>query len=96
MGPGRFEIQDIERDSIRIERVDEEKLEIDEGTKMILAPACPACGYDYGRLSRGRMSIMRCISADCSIILIPFHQQIQHIIYGINSERCQCVIHLTD
>ena len=47
-GPGRFEIIDIERDSIRMERVDEEKLQIDEGTKMILAPACPACGYDYG------------------------------------------------
>ena len=48
-GPGRFEIHDIERDSIRIERVDEERLQIDEGTEMILAPACPACAHDYGK-----------------------------------------------
>jgi len=46
-GPGRFEVQDIERDSIRIERVDEERLQIDEGTEMILAPTCPACAHDY-------------------------------------------------
>ena len=50
-GPGRFEILDIERDSIRMERVDEERLQIDEGTEMKLAPACPACGYDYGNSS---------------------------------------------
>tara|TARA_Y100000768_G_scaffold126075_1_gene93475 strand:- start:3650 stop:4663 length:1014 start_codon:yes stop_codon:yes gene_type:complete len=50
-GPGRFEILDIERDSIRMERVDEEKLQIDEGNEMKLAPACPACGYDYGSSS---------------------------------------------
>ena len=50
-GPGRFEILDIERDSIRMERVDEERLLIDEGTDMKLAPACPACGYVYGNSS---------------------------------------------
>jgi len=46
-GPGRFEVQDIERDSIRIERVNEERLQIDEGTEMILAQTCPACAHDY-------------------------------------------------
>jgi len=50
-GPGRFEILDIERDSIRMERVDEERLQIEEGTEMKLAPACPACGYGYGSSS---------------------------------------------
>ena len=65
-GPGRFEIQDIERDSIRIERVDEEKLEIDEGTKMILAPACPACTHDYGDSSEEE-----CPSCGSSRPLVP-------------------------
>lgn len=65
-GPGRFEIQDIERDSIRIERVDEEKLEIDEGTKMVLAPACPACAYDYGDSSEEE-----CPSCGSSRPLVP-------------------------
>ena len=64
-GPGRFEIQDIERDSIRIERVDEEKLEIDEGTKMVLAPACPACAFDYGDSSE------ECPSCSSSRPLVP-------------------------
>ena len=50
-GPGRFEILDIERDSIRMERVDEERLQIEEGRGMKLAPACPACGYGYGSSS---------------------------------------------
>lgn len=46
-GPGRFEIPDIVRDSLNLERVSEERIDIDGKSEMILAPTCPACFHDY-------------------------------------------------
>ena len=48
-GPGRFEMTEIERDILNLERVDEEKISIFSGkNSMVLSPSCPACFYDYG------------------------------------------------
>ncbi len=48
-GPGRFEVSDIERDVIRIDRVASERVEVEDDQDMILAPACPACTHYYGQ-----------------------------------------------
>lgn len=48
-GPGRFEMTEIERDILNLERVDEEKISVFSGkNSMVLSPSCPACFYDYG------------------------------------------------
>ncbi len=47
-GPGRFEINDLSRDRISMERVISERIAVDGNIEMILAPACPACAYVYG------------------------------------------------
>ena len=46
-GPGRFEINDLNRDGISMERVLSERITIEGNVEMVLAPACPACAYVY-------------------------------------------------
>ncbi len=47
-GPGRFELPDIERDSLNLERVDIERLQVEDKANLILAKICPACTHVYG------------------------------------------------
>jgi ABC-type lipoprotein export system ATPase subunit len=47
-GPGRFELPDIERDSLNLERVDSERLDVEGKAKLTLAENCPACFHVYG------------------------------------------------
>ena len=47
-GPGRFELPDIERDSLNLERVDVERLQVEGKANLILAKTCPACSHVYG------------------------------------------------
>jgi len=47
-GPGRFELPDIERDSLNLERVDVERLQVEGKANLILAENCPACFHVYG------------------------------------------------
>ena len=48
-GPGRFEMSDLKRDMLHLDRVDEDKVVISsENGKMVLSSSCPACKYDYG------------------------------------------------
>ena len=47
-GPGRFEIPDAERDSLKLERVEDEKVDLIATGKRVLSPSCPACFHDYG------------------------------------------------
>ena len=47
-GPGRFELPDIERDSLNLERVDVERLQVEGNSNLTLAKICPACFHDYG------------------------------------------------
>ena len=47
-GPGRFELPDIERDSLNLERVDVERLQVEGKANLILAKNCPACSHVYG------------------------------------------------
>ena len=46
-GPGRFDVPDADRDSLKLERVEDEKIEVSSKTKRVLAPTCPACNHDY-------------------------------------------------
>jgi len=46
-GPGRFEIPVNEKDIIHLERIEEDKIELDSNMELILSPICPACFYDY-------------------------------------------------
>jgi len=47
-GPGRFELPNIERDSLNLERVDVERLQVEGKVNLTLAKTCPACFHDYG------------------------------------------------
>jgi len=47
-GPGRFELPDIKRDSLNLERVDIERLQVEGKANLTLAKTCPACFHDYG------------------------------------------------
>ena len=47
-GPGRFELPEIERDNLRMERVDEERIDVGEKSELTLSPTCPACFHNYG------------------------------------------------
>ena len=55
-GPGRFELPDIERDSLNLERVDSDRLDIDGKASLTLAQTCPACFHDYGDSGEQRCS----------------------------------------
>ena len=47
-GPGRFEMSEIDRDYLHLERVDEDKVSVSSGTNaMVLSSHCPACKYEY-------------------------------------------------
>ena len=47
-GPGRFEISDMNRDILHLERVQDDKIFVSSGKqRMVLSPSCPACKYDY-------------------------------------------------
>ena len=47
-GPGRFEISEIDRDFLHLERVNEDKVSVSSGNNaMVLSSHCPACKYDY-------------------------------------------------
>ena len=47
-GPGRFEMSDIKRDILHLDRVADEKIEVSQSRKFVLSSTCPACKYDYG------------------------------------------------
>lgn len=47
-GPGRFETPGSERDSLKLERVEDEKVDLMASGKRVLSPTCPACFHDYG------------------------------------------------
>jgi rubrerythrin len=49
-GPGRFEIPINEKDKIHLERVEDEKIEINTNKPLILSPTCPACFHIYSEL----------------------------------------------
>ena len=46
-GSGRFEIPAAEQNEISFSRVEDERVEIEESSELILSPICPACNYDY-------------------------------------------------
>ena len=47
-GPGRFDIPDVERDSLKLERVEDERVDLIASGKRVLSPSCPACFHEYG------------------------------------------------
>ena len=47
-GPGRFELPEVTRDSLNLERVSEERIELDAVGDLALAAICPACFHQYG------------------------------------------------
>ena len=47
-GPGRFEMSDIKRDMLHLDRVADEKIEVSQSRQFVLSSTCPACKYDYG------------------------------------------------
>ena len=47
-GPGRFELPDIGRDMLHLERVAEDRVDVGESVSMRLADVCPACFHNYG------------------------------------------------
>ena len=47
-GPGRFAIPAADRDSLKLERVEEEKVEVVGRIKKVLSATCPACFHEYG------------------------------------------------
>jgi putative ABC transport system ATP-binding protein len=46
-GPGRFELPEITRDTLHLERVAEDKVDVEGSEKMVLSPSCPACFHSY-------------------------------------------------
>ena len=46
-GPGRFDVPSVERDSLNLERVEDDKIEVEAKTNRELVRTCPACNYDY-------------------------------------------------
>lgn len=47
-GPGRFELPEIGRDTLHLERVSEDRVDVGDSGKMSLSPTCPACFHSYG------------------------------------------------
>ena len=47
-GAGRFELPKLSKDVINLERVESDKIIIEEKGDLVLSPNCPACRYDYG------------------------------------------------
>ena len=46
-GPGRFEVPELKRDVLHLERVEEDKISVGGSGEMVLSPTCPACFHDY-------------------------------------------------
>ncbi|MEC7743805.1 MAG: ABC transporter ATP-binding protein [Candidatus Thermoplasmatota archaeon] len=53
-GPGRFELPEIVRDSLNLERVSDERIDIDGKAEFKLSTTCPACFHDYGQSQEQR------------------------------------------
>lgn len=47
-GPGRFELPEIGRDMLNLERIAEDRVEVVASGSMKLADVCPACFHSYG------------------------------------------------
>ncbi|MBD60688.1 MAG: ABC transporter [Euryarchaeota archaeon] len=47
-GPGRFDVPELKRDILHLERVEEDKVAVGASGKMELSPSCPACFHQYG------------------------------------------------
>ena len=47
-GPGRFDVPELKRDVLHLERVEEDKVSVGASGKMELSPSCPACFHQYG------------------------------------------------
>ncbi|MDP7001962.1 MAG: ABC transporter ATP-binding protein [Candidatus Thalassarchaeaceae archaeon] len=47
-GPGRFEMNDPERDALNLARVPEDVVLLGDTGEMTLSPTCPACFHQYG------------------------------------------------
>ena len=47
-GPGRFDVPELKRDILHLERVEEDKVSVGASGKMELSPSCPACLHQYG------------------------------------------------
>ncbi len=48
-GAGRFEIPNAEQNEISFARVEEERIDIEESSDLVLSPICPACNHDYAK-----------------------------------------------
>ena len=46
-GPGRFELPELSRDVLHLERVEEDKISVGVSGKMEISPTCPACFHQY-------------------------------------------------
>jgi putative ABC transport system ATP-binding protein len=53
-GPGRFELPEVVRDSLNLERVSDERIDIDGKSELILSLTCPACFHQYGESAEQR------------------------------------------
>ncbi len=47
-GPGRFELPEISRDLLHLERVAEDRVDVEGSSGMRLSEVCPACFHNYG------------------------------------------------
>ena len=47
-GPGRFELPEVSRDLLHLERVEEDRIYVDGAGTMKLSSTCPACFHQYG------------------------------------------------
>ena len=46
-GPGRFELPELSRDVLHLERVEEDKISVGVSGEMEISPTCPACFHQY-------------------------------------------------
>ena len=47
-GPGRFELPEVSRDLLHLERVEDDRIYLDGAGTMKLSSTCPACFHQYG------------------------------------------------
>ena len=47
-GPGRFELPEVSRDLLHLERVEDDRIYVDGAGTMKLSSTCPACFHHYG------------------------------------------------
>ncbi len=47
-GPGRFELPEVSRDLLHLERVEDDRIYLDGSGTMKLSSTCPACFHQYG------------------------------------------------